>query len=321
MLGGKEEQVQPNPDDDLSYDDTPRRPGRSRKRGEQSEASLDEALSSKRPRKRKALNKKERLQVMDHIKSTPVLPVLTRMFEQRESSVFQKLLDNQESLASLIQFHQRTFLLLYEANGIGKDKYITFQLQWHKYCSIFLLPKENMLQCIFSPPTKEMDTVHQIWLAFCERELQGNSGEQKRFMIMFSSSIYEILLREAHEQVMKLNDSTGSSSNLVMEADQDDVYFRFGGATLASMLHNRYKDIRKCNAEKREIVSLEIKVLHAINTKNKESMPSYLQYRDRGYMYSPDPSFLPLFRAVDECIKSIVNEKGIQEHGDQLVKV
>ena len=66
---------------------------------------------------------------------------------------------------------------------------------------------------------------------------------------------------------MKLNDSTGSSSNLVMEADEDDVYFRFGGATLASMLHNRYKDIRKCNAERREIVSLEIKVLHALTPK------------------------------------------------------
>ena len=90
----EKEQVQPNPDDDLSYDDTLRHPGRSRKRGEQSEASLDEALSSKRPRKHKALNKKERLQVMDHIKSTPVFPVLTRMFEQRESSVFQKLLAN-----------------------------------------------------------------------------------------------------------------------------------------------------------------------------------------------------------------------------------
>ena len=46
MLGEEEEQVQPNPDDDLSYDDTPRRPGRSRKRGEQSEASLDEAKTT-----------------------------------------------------------------------------------------------------------------------------------------------------------------------------------------------------------------------------------------------------------------------------------
>ena len=51
-------------------------------------------------------------------------------------------------------------------------------------------------------------------------------------------------------------------------------------------------------------------------------MPEYLQYRDKGHMYySPDPSFIPFFRAADECVKSIVNEKGIKNHGDQLMKV
>ena len=61
--------------------------------------------------------------------------------------------------------------------------------------------------------------------------------------------------------------------------------------------------------------------LPLINAKNKAGMPDYLKYRDKGYMYSPDPMFIPFFRAVDECIKSVVNEKGFKEHGDQLVKV
>ena len=50
-------------------------------------------------------------------------------------------------------------------------------------------------------------------------------------------------------------------------------------------------------------------------------MPAYLKYRDKGYMYSPHVAFIPFFRAVDECIKEVVNEKGMEQHGDKLVKV
>ena len=150
----------------------------------------------------------------------------------------------------------------------------------------------------------------------------SNSDEQRKFMIRFSSSIYDILLREVHTKMAEITmaNKIGTATTAV-EADQDDVCFRFGGATLASMLHSRYSDIRKCSVEKRDCISEEIKVLQSINTKNKAGMPDYLKYRDKGYMYSPDPMFIPFFRAVDECIKSVVNEKGFKEHGDQLVKV
>ena len=234
----EEEELQCNPDDDqamLPICTTPKRPAsRSRKRG-RSEAS-PEAVIKNCTKKRKALNKKERLQVIKHIKSTSVLPVLKGMFKEKERGTFSKLLDNEETLRALIKFHQETFVLLYEANGIGKDKYISFQLQWHKYCSIFLLPKASAIQCVFSPPTKGMEDVRHIWLAYSEKDtdLESNTAEQNKFMMMFSSSIYEILLREVHAYVMKFNDCTGSSTNVAI--DQDDVYFRFGGATLASMV-------------------------------------------------------------------------------------
>ena len=58
-----------------------------------------------------------------------------------------------------------------------------------------------------------------------------------------------------------------------------------------------------------------------MNTKDKSFMPSYLQYRDRGFMYTPNPDFIPFFRAVDECIKEVANERGFKDHGDQLIKV
>ncbi|XP_019856163.1 PREDICTED: uncharacterized protein LOC109584762 [Amphimedon queenslandica] len=107
----------------------------------------------------------------------------------------------------------------------------------------------------------------------------------------------------------------------VANNDQNDVYFRFGGATLASMLHNRYKEIRSCSAVKRELISVEITILQAINNKDKSAIPAYLQYRDKGFMYFPDITFIPFIRAVDECAKQVVNEKGLKDHGDELIKV
>lgn len=71
----------------------------------------------------------------------------------------------------------------------------------------------------------------------------------------------------------------------------------------------------------RDIISQEINILQAINVKEKSGMPKYLQYRDRGYMYSPHPSFIPFFRAIDSCIKEVVNQQSFQKHGDGLVKV
>lgn len=128
-----------------------------------------------------------------------------------------------------------------------------------------------------------------------------------------------------HEADKQLSIISGTSETTIWSTplicDQDDVYFRFGGGTLATMLHRRYNDIRKCRDERRDIISLEISVLQAINTRDKSSMPAYLKYRDKGYMYSPHVAFIPFFRAVDECIKEVVNEKGMEQHGDKLVKV
>ena len=79
----------------------------------------------------------------------------------------------------------------------------------------------------------------------------------------------------------------------ITSCDGDDVYFRFGGATLASMLHNRYEDIKKCSQDRHGVLTQEIKLLHIMNTREKSSLPPYLKYRDRGYMYTPDMAFIP----------------------------
>lgn len=69
------------------------------------------------------------------------------------------------------------------------------------------------------------------------------------------------------------------------------------------------------------MVQLEIEILHAINTKEKSKMPSYLKYRDQGHMYTPHSGFVSFFREVDNYVKDVVTTEGFQEHGDNLVKV
>ncbi len=107
-------------------------------------------------------------------------------------------------------------------------------------------------------------------------------------MINVSSAIYDMLLREADKQIANITATTDTSNHDAdsksLISDEDDVYFRFGGGALASMLHRRYNDIRKCDDGKRDIISLEITVLHAINTKDKSSIPAHLKYRDGLYV-------------------------------------
>ena len=87
------------------------------------------------------------------------------------------------------------------------------------------------------------------------------------------------------------------------------------------MLHALYKEIKQCSDDQRNVLSQKITVLQAINTKDKSCIPGYLKYRDRGYMYFPDPLFVPYLREVDMVLKQVVNSKGLNEHGADLIKV
>lgn len=104
-------------------------------------------------------------------------------------------------------------------------------------------------------------------------------------------------------------------NQLPADDDSDDVYYRFGGSATSEMLHIRYQKRQSTD------VSNEITILQSIDTTVKSGMPKYLNYRNRGYMYKPHPSFIPFFREVDKCIKEVVNPTGFQQHSHELVKV
>ena len=140
MFDEEEQELQHNPDDD-SYgtlrtsdvDDevpatatTPRRSKKSRKRTRSQDSAASITLDSTHQvstmRNRKALNKRERLEVTKFIRSAPVLQQLNTIF--KECSIFRKLGTEEETLATLLQFHQKTFAFLYEGSANGKEKIV-----------------------------------------------------------------------------------------------------------------------------------------------------------------------------------------------------
>ena len=75
------------------------------------------------------------------------------------------------------------------------------------------------------------------------------------------------------------------------------------------------------NYAKRSKIALEITILKSMECKDKSIIPSSLKYRDRGFMYFPDPSFIPFIKAVDDKVRSIANSDNIKNHGSNIIAV
>ena len=106
--------------------------------------------------------------------------------------------------------------------------------------------------------------------------------------------------------------STSTCSPVV--TDGDDVHLRFGGAAICEMLHLRYKQIKGCKDTLRNKLSQEITILQAMIMKDKTNLLHYLKYRDRGFMYFPDFSFVPFIQTVHETVRSAVSISSLGEN-------
>ena len=135
-------------------------------------------------------------------------------------------------------------------------------------------------------------------------------------MMLVSSTIYDFLLEYSKNFQNTIHQTEMPSIALTTESDTDDVYYRFGGAAICDMLQLRYKQLKSCLDDKQDKLSQEISLLQAINCKDKTTIPGYLHYRDRGFMYFPDKLFLPLLRKIDSVVKVVVNFNGLKQEGD-----
>ena len=103
--------------------------------------------------------------------------------------------------------------------------------------------------------------------------------------------------------------------------EPDEVYYKFGGAAIAEMLEKRYRSVHSCPENKRGTIVVEITVLKAMKCLDKSIIPPSLQYRDNGFMYFPDEALIPFIKAVDDKVKQVANNKGVQEYERNLVQV
>lgn len=277
----------------------------------------------KKPSNRKMLKKVERDEIVKAIKGLSQDDIAQKVALQlRESNHTLKIIDDLVGDAvlfrSIIDCHTTTFVQLYEENSMGKEKYLKFQIEWHNRCSVFLLPEGSSLDSVIKNTCfiTSIRSIHSSWLSFCKMYPDTEFQVCCNIMINLSSCVYSMLLDIVHSRT-----KTNTIQVHKQGSDKDDVYYRFGGSVLSNMHHSRYKAIRTCVPQKRDEISLEIDVLHALNSKEKSSLPSYLRYRDRGFMYSPHPDVIPFIRDVDSCIKEIVNDKELIQTGDKIVKV
>uniref|UniRef100_A0A1X7UP48 Uncharacterized protein n=1 Tax=Amphimedon queenslandica TaxID=400682 RepID=A0A1X7UP48_AMPQE len=142
----------------------------------------------------------------------------------------------------LIEYHRSIFASLYEANGTGKEKFMRFQIEWHRYCSIFLLPKDVPINIMIQDNlSQDFSKIQKAWFSFCEASSPTDWAPCNKVMIMISSAIYSVLLKYVHNTTT-LSVVTDPASQL---EDSDDVYFRFGGAAICEMLYVHYKLIKK----------------------------------------------------------------------------
>ena len=203
-----------------------------------------------------------------------------------------------------------------------KERYLQFQIKWQRHCSYLLVDKNYQLSQIglhpSDPLAAEVVPAQSKWNNFCFLHSLILSNA-KKFLIVFCCCMYDELLRQCHTAI-----GTKQQEDVVSSEDTEDVYYRFGGATLCSMLHNRYDKIKVCSSQQNNFISQELALLQCISIHKKEDkndVPDYLKYRDEGNMYFPCAELLPFLKAVDVATNDKVNDVKFNHLGSNMLTI
>ena len=289
-----------------------------------------EVIKSKKPRKTRLLNKDEKKVLLDMLSDLAsnssdvvcsVISIVTQenhihLYKEREK-LWSSLQSAQSLMSTLVKGLTELFIRVYKSCQTGKDKYCRFQLEWHRQCSLLL--KDHVDQ---GCRQKYLSQIHQRWIGYCEG--RGVAKEvYNPVLIAVYSAVFDYLMKKVakHQQREQCDGDHVLSQTLSLD-QEEGVYYRFGGAALAAMLHLRYDQL-KCGVHesKRESVKVEITILKAIQCTDKDHVPDYLRYRDMGYMYFPAARYIPFIKSVDKCTLEYANESLLKEHGSRLVEV
>ena len=152
-------------------------------------------------RKCKALNKSEKLQIKKSLSDlrpevTIVISLVNVHKQLPSSNPTVKVFCNSivpNSITFLAEHLYQVFVKLYDECLTMKEKFLQFQIKWHRYCSYFLVEKNAKLSLIGLHPAEPLAeavvSVHSQWSKLCAAHHLQRS-DAKIFMILFCDCLY-----------------------------------------------------------------------------------------------------------------------------------
>ena len=281
-------------------------------------------------KRRLTLNKEEKARVLLSIHDVTVENVVLHVDKtltnarhildnKARQDLWKSLHSSKQIITELLKSLVNLFAALYKHCDKGKDKYLRFQLEWHRCCSFFLLPSGASLSDAAANPPKEVNLicVQQQWAGYCEG-LSVEKSVRDAIMVSLCSAVHDYLLRRVCDVQKSL---LTPESSVSVSSDIESVYYRFCGAAIASMLHSRYTKCQTCKNEQKIGLDQEILVLKSVQCVDKSHVPEELQYRDRGHMYFPSKKFLTFLSRLDRCVMENANDSAFKKYGPDIIKV
>lgn len=137
---------------------------------------------------------------------------------------------------------------------------------------------------------------------------EQSASTQKRSLNYYNTVICCLLLSVRPCRVIsKIPDCRLHRSIVQCTSRRKWCLYWFGRGALCEMLYRRYKHIR--TTANKNLMSIKIHLLPAINTKYKSDIPDYLKYQDCGFLYFPHKVFIPFLKKVDQAYNSIKLER------------
>ena len=155
----------------------------------------------------------------------------------------------------------------------GKEKCSRFHMQWHSSCSTFLIEPTSS-----SDPSCQSESV-KLWTT-----LSSSVRKEVRNPVIISlcSTVYDLLLVKIRTEPSGMFTEVCSQPCESLTSEPEEVYYRFCGAAIACMYKERYKMMKSSSCKQKENIRKELTVLDWIRLNDKSTLPTSLQYKDKG---------------------------------------
>ena len=246
-----------------------------------------------------------------------------RSFEDR--SIFWEKLKISDTLIAVCESLRALFESTYTKCSARKEKHDRFQFEWYQQCGHMLSDDAMAPACNdtkASAVDSKISNVIPKWREFRRNQLNiCPVYHANAVLIAVQGAVFRYLAHTVTKHVPSLvQDETRTTSQSSLP-EPNEVYYKFGGAAIAEMLRKRYRSMYSCPQHIRCKIVEEIAVLKGMECSDKSIIPPSLQYRDNGFMYFSDEYFIPYIKSVDDKVKQVANNQGVQEHGRNIVQV